>query len=132
MFKLLAFSGLVCGLFWSNKRTFETVIFSSSWHVFFRDLYSTIAFPKTKNKIMKKTLLSISAYLLSILLGLSFFFMLFSLLKFNYFIGFTLVALLVLTTVFLILDPDFIQESEEYWVVKKSFLFIFQKSLLFI
>ena len=63
---------------------------------------------------MKKSILSICAYLVSLLLGVSFFFMLFNLLKFNYLLGFFLISVLVITTIFLVLDPDFIQETEEY------------------
>lgn len=62
---------------------------------------------------MKKAFLAISAYFLSALIGISFFFFLFKILTFNYFLGTGIVSLLVLVTAMLIFDKDFIQEAEE-------------------
>jgi len=61
---------------------------------------------------MKKAFLAISAYFLSALIGISFFSFLFQILSFNYLLGVGIISLLVLVSVMLILDKDFIQEAE--------------------
>jgi len=61
---------------------------------------------------MKKAFLAISAYFISALIGVSFFFFLFKVLSFNYFLGMGIISLLVLVSVMLIMDKDFIQEAE--------------------
>jgi len=63
-------------------------------------------------KIMKKVFLTISAYSFSILISISFFLFLFQVFVFNHFIGTGIVLLLILTSVLLITDKDFIQEAE--------------------
>ncbi|MFT5168148.1 MAG: hypothetical protein ACI8P3_003387 [Saprospiraceae bacterium] len=62
---------------------------------------------------MKKAFLAISAYFISALIGISFFLFLFKVLLFNYFIGMAIISFLVLISVMLILDKDFIQDAEE-------------------
>lgn len=62
---------------------------------------------------MKKAFLAISAYFISALIGISFFLFLFKILQYNYFIGMAIISFLVLVSVLLILDKDFIQEAEE-------------------
>jgi hypothetical protein len=62
---------------------------------------------------MKNKFLSFSAYLISMLVGLSFFVLLFNLLVFNYFLGLGLIFWMIIITVVLVMDPDFIYEAEE-------------------
>jgi hypothetical protein len=61
---------------------------------------------------MKKAFLSFSALFLSILMSISFFLFLFKIFAFNYFIGTSIILLLIITSVILISDKDFIQEAE--------------------
>jgi len=61
---------------------------------------------------MKKVFLIISTYSISLLIGISFFAFLFKIFSFNYLIGLAIVSLLVLTSVLLVTDKDFIQEAE--------------------
>lgn len=61
---------------------------------------------------MKKVFLSFSALFLSILMSISFFLLLFKIFAFNYFIGTSIILLLIITSVILISDKDFIQEAE--------------------
>jgi hypothetical protein len=62
---------------------------------------------------MKNTFISFSAYLVALLLGVSFFVLLFNLLVFNYFLGLGLISWMILITVVLVMDPEFIHEAEE-------------------
>ena len=62
---------------------------------------------------MKSTFLSFSAYLISLLVGISFFVLLFNLLVFNYFLGLGLIFWMIIITAVLVMDPDFIYEAEE-------------------
>ncbi len=62
---------------------------------------------------MKNTFISFSAYLVALLLGVSFFILLFNLLVFNYFLGLGLISWMILITVVLVMDPEFIHEAEE-------------------
>ena len=63
--------------------------------------------------MMKSTFLSFSAYLISFLVGISFFVLLFNLLVFNYFLGLGLIFWMITITAVLVMDPDFIYEAEE-------------------
>ena len=63
--------------------------------------------------MMKSTFLSFSAYLISLLVGISFFVLLFNLLVFNYFLGLGLIFWMIIITAVLVMDPDFIYEAEE-------------------
>ena len=62
---------------------------------------------------MKNKFLSFSAYLISLLVGMSFFVLLFNLLVFNYFLGLGLIFWMIIITAVLVMDPDFIYEAEE-------------------
>ena len=61
---------------------------------------------------MKKIFLTTSAYSLSVLMGISFFLFLFNIFVFNHFIGTGIIVLLILTSVILVTDKDFLQEAE--------------------
>jgi len=63
---------------------------------------------------MKNTFLSFAAYLIALLMGVSFFIFLFNLFIFNYILGLGLIFWMILTTMILVLDPEFIHEAEEY------------------
>ncbi len=62
---------------------------------------------------MKKAFFAVSAYTLSLLISISFFIILFKILAFNYFVGMMIVSFMVLVSVMLIMDKDFIQDAEE-------------------
>ncbi len=62
---------------------------------------------------MKNSFISFSAYLVALLVGISFFVLLFNLLVFNYFLGLGLILWMILITAVLVMDPNFIQEAEE-------------------
>jgi len=62
---------------------------------------------------MKNIFVSFSAYLIALLLGVSFFVLLFNLLVFNYFIGLGLISWMIIITAVLVMDPEFIYEAEE-------------------
>lgn len=61
---------------------------------------------------MKKIFLTTSAYSLSVLMSISFFLFLFNIFVFNHFIGTGIIVLLILTSVILVTDKDFLQEAE--------------------
>jgi hypothetical protein len=61
---------------------------------------------------MKKVFITISAYSISTLMSISFFVFLFQIFVFNHFIGIGIVLLLILTSVILITDKDFVQEVD--------------------
>ena len=62
---------------------------------------------------MKNSFVALSAYSISFLTSISFFIILFKILAFNYFIGMAIVSMMVLVSVMLIMDKDFIQDAEE-------------------
>lgn len=62
---------------------------------------------------MKNTFISFSAYLIALLVGISFFVLLFNLLVFNYFLGLGLIFWMIVITAVLVMDPNFIHEAEE-------------------
>ena len=80
---------------------------------FFRKIENIYSFFLQKNISMKNSFISFSAYLVALLVGISFFVLLFNLLVFNYFLGLGLILWMILITVVLVMDPNFIQEAEE-------------------
>ena len=62
---------------------------------------------------MKKIFYSLSALFIATLLSVSFYFMLFNLFAYNSIMGLSLLTIVILISITLVSDKDFIQEVEE-------------------
>jgi len=87
-------------------------MFQIKWHAFLIEYIINYLIFSINPHIMRKAFIIISTYIISTLMCISFFLFLFQVFTFNNSIGIGIILFLILTSVVLVTDKDFIQEAE--------------------